>query len=265
MNLNFLRRIKNRLKSLFGMPNNKQTFAESDLIYSFFCEARNSDKIMVDVGAHFGESFSPYEKLGWNIYAFEPNDETRHKIKINSNLTKVFDFAITNVDDQEMSFYKSDVSTGIAGLSSFHPSHQVAQTVKTKKLSTFCNEHSVKKIDYLKIDTEGFDLFVLEGFDFEKYQPEVIMCEFEDIKTKPLGYTYKDLGGFLTSKGYQVYISEWQPILRYGISHTWTSIKEYPKSILSNENGWGNFIAVRTDKHPLFDKKIRQYLDKIKS
>ena len=35
---------------------------------------------------------------------------------------------------------------------------------------------------------EGFDPFVLEGFNWDKYTPECIICEFEDKKTHRLGY-----------------------------------------------------------------------------
>lgn len=259
MNWNFLRKIKHQLFDFFKKRDKKQVFSESDLIYNFLSDLQTKEKVMFDVGAHFGESFAPYENLGWSIFAFEPNDDTRKKINFNPKFTKLFDYAITNTDDKEMSYYKSDVSTGIAGLSSFHTSHRLAQTVLTKTLKTFCKEHFIYKINFLKIDTEGFDLFVLEGFDFETLHPEIIMCEFEDIKTIPLGYTYIDLGDYLISKGYRVYISEWEPIVRYGIKHNWKSIKEYPENILENTNGWGNFIAVDSTKAGLFEKALKKY------
>jgi hypothetical protein len=83
-------------------------------------------------------------------------------------------------------------------------------------------------VDFLKIDTEGHDLFVLQGFPWERNRPQVIECEFEDLKSKPLGYTTKDMADFLVGKGYTVYVSEWHPILKYGQRHDWHRLQKYP-------------------------------------
>ena len=100
----------------------------------------------------------------------------------------------------------------------------------------------------MKIDAEGHDLFCLKGFPFEKVRPEVILCEFEDRKTLPVGYSYEQLGNFLLDKGYHVLISEWEPIIRYGIKQKWHSVKRFP-SKLDNDDGWGNFIALNCEEN----------------
>lgn len=240
-----------------GGPDN---LSESDLIYEFFLKKVVTANCMVDVGAHYGESFLPYEKLGWKVYAFEPDNTNRKRIKRTNSETELFDLAISNTDDLELSFYTSEESTGISGLSNFHPSHKLAQTVKTKTLRTFSSERNIAKIDFLKIDTEGYDYFVLQGFDFNTYTPAIILCEFEDTKTLPLGYNYKDLGNYLMSQGYTVYISEWQPIIKYGTAHTWLSINKFPGTLLQNPNGWGNFIAVEKSKVQQFEEILHEYL-----
>ena len=37
-----------------------------------------------------------------------------------------------------------------------------------------------KEIDFLNIDTEGYDLEVLKGLDFKKYKPKLICVELID-------------------------------------------------------------------------------------
>src|SRR3546814_10935540 len=76
-------------------------------------------------------------------------------------------------------------------------------------------------VDFLKVDTEGHDLFVLQGFPWERFRPAVIECEFEDAKTVPLGYTFHDMARFLLAKGYRVLVSEWHPIIRSGVRPDW--------------------------------------------
>src|SRR3546814_14166191 len=65
------------------------------------------------------------------------------------------------------------------------------------------------------------------------------LCEFEDVKTVPLGYTYHDMAGFPLEQGYRVYVSEWHPIVRYGIRHDWRRLVPYPCE-LSDPSAWGN-------------------------
>src|SRR3546814_14949014 len=70
------------------------------------------------------------------------------------------------------------------------------------------------------------------------------LCEFEDVKTVPLGYTYHDMAGFPLEQGYRVYVSEWHPIVRYGIRHDWRRLVPYPCE-LSDPSAWGNLLAFR--------------------
>ena len=49
-----------------------------------------------------------------------------------------------------------------------------------------------------------------------------------DSKTVPLGYKFDDLARFLADKGYAVFVSEWHPIVRYGIRHDWNRLTRYP-------------------------------------
>jgi len=239
-------------------------FSEAQIIHTFF-KYFSKTKVMIDVGAHYGESFAPYEKDGWKIFAFEPDPENRKRIKPQLQSTEIFDMAVTEVDGQELILYKSEESTGISSLASFHHTHKPTTKVKTKNLNAFCKERNIHKIDFLKIDTEGYDLFVLKGFPFERIKPLIILCEFEDNKTVSLEYTYRDLGSFLISKGYNVFISEWHPIIKYGIQHTWRSINKFTDQQLADKKAWGNFIGVRSDFPYPFKFLIGDYLHSLKA
>src|SRR3546814_16090030 len=91
------------------------------------------------------------------------------------------------VSDQVRSgqvFYRSDQSTGISGLSAFHPSHVSKQVVDTTTLSDVLADADIDGVDFLKVDTEGHDLFVLKGIPWERFRPDVIACEFEDARSE---------------------------------------------------------------------------------
>jgi hypothetical protein len=97
-------------------------------------------------------------------------------------------------------------------------------------------------IDFLKIDVEGHDKFVLDGFDWEADRPDVVLAEFEDAKTLRNGYSAHDLAGSLLFRGYSVFVSEWLPIERYGLAHDWRRLVRYSPTLELGKS-WGNLLA----------------------
>lgn len=224
-------------------------YDETDCVAEIFSTTL-SGKQMIDVGAHHGWALAPFLEKSWNIYAFEPDEKNRARLldrlrnHKNKNLVSLDIRCVSNKSQKGISFYRSEQSTGISGLSAFHESHVEAQQVDTTTLDEFFGDKPLSQVDFLKVDTEGHDLFVLQGFPWERTRPAVIECEFEDTKTVPLGYTFHELAQFLIDKGYTVYVSEWHPIIRYGIRHDWKHLSRYPCQ-LSDEKAWGNLIAFR--------------------
>ena len=206
--------------------------------------------VMIDVGAHHGSALAPFLNRGWKIWAFEPDEVNRAKLlerlKANEHAPNVHldPRCVSNRSEHGLAFYRSEQSTGISGLSAFHESHVESQRVDTTTLTEFLATHEVPEVDFLKIDTEGHDLFVLQGFPWDRCKPRVIECEFEDAKTVPIGYTFDDLARYLLDLGYSVYVSEWHPIVRYGIRHDWHLLTRYPCGLV-NAHGWGNLLAFR--------------------
>jgi len=204
--------------------------------------------VMIDVGAHHGLAMAPFLNLGWRIWAFEPDAANRAVLEDRlarhpRGSTVIVDRRAAAAEKREqLAFYRSEVSTGISGLSAFHDSHREVQRVDTVTLDEVMRDRGITAVDFLKIDTEGHDLFVLKGFPFNRVRPAVIECEFEDSKTVPLGYRFDDIARFLVDLGYRVYVSEWHPILRYGIAHDWCRLARYPCSLM-DANGWGNLLA----------------------
>ncbi len=240
----WLRASKSSIRSLF-MGSFSSQVDEVKLVYRILKNRPSSGSVMIDVGGHYGESIRDFALDGWIIYTFEPDKENL-KILLRkygrlSNV-KVDSRGVSNHKETNASFYRSSVSSGISGLSKFHESHTLSDSIELTTLTDYCHDNNISAITFLKIDTEGFDLFVLQGFPWTQMKPEVIVCEFEDKKTVPLGYSYKELGEFLVKKGYHVMLSEWYPIVSYGGRHQWCALKRFPAE-LESQSAWGNFIA----------------------
>ena len=232
---------------------------ECYLILDFFKEILNKEElILVDVGAHKGSCFLKHITDDIKVYAFEPDKENILILKkncINKSNVIIEDIALSNKEGI-MPFFTSEISSGISGLSSFDISHKESYMVKVSTLNNYCEQEKIKNIDFLKIDTEGYDKFILEGLDFKKIRPKVILTEYEDKKTFPLGYLFEDYIKFLKAKGYYIIVSEWFPLVKYGIQHRWNKLHlKFNK--LENSSSWGNIIAFEDkEEYKLFQDSV---------
>lgn len=223
----------------------KNEVEEIFLVKKYFNSKKHGT--MIDVGACHGSSFLPFIFNNWDVYAFEP-DLNNFKYLTNYltkwNLTNRVVLSNNAVSDQkgELSFYKSKDSIGISSLNNFHHNHEFSHKVKTTTLNKVIEKHQISQVDFLKIDTEGFDYFVLKGLNFKNISPTFILCEFEDLKTQNQGYSFKDLISFLESKGYRVVISLWHPIVKYGGNHKWDKFTTRIEDV--KKESWGNLLAV---------------------
>ncbi len=245
-------RFRNSLSNVAAPPIAGFQAAQADKVQldecRFVFEVLNASEhcgIMIDVGAHVGGSLMPYARAGWRVFAFEPDEKNRQAL-----LMATGDMENVVVDDRAvgaktatgLAFYRSEISTGISGLTPFHNSHRKAGSVDVTTLNALIARERLEEIDFLKIDVEGHEMAVLDGIDFNRLKPRVIVAEFEDAKTLSHGYTVKNLADRFVHAGYTVFVSEWWPIEAYGRKHAWRRLQTYPCDI--SENAWGNLIAL---------------------
>ncbi|WP_071515516.1 FkbM family methyltransferase [Geitlerinema sp. PCC 9228] len=259
--------------------NHKQTstnnitmpFSELELLLRFpFLEVKNDKKTIIDVGAHVGSVSKKFAQKGWRVIAFEPEPENLEDLKNNLSQFQevtIFPKAVSNVEGQLVPFYVSSEHWGIHSLKPFHSTHKPAMEVETIRLDNTLINFNVNYISFLKIDVEGADFLVLQGFDFNKNKPEVVMCEFADERSQQnFGYTYHDVASYMQDRGYKVFVSEWGPIQEYGRkgqktkAHNFLRCLPYP---LDNQPAWGNLIFVRNDRVNEFSKLLGNYLTEL--
>ena len=222
---------------------------ETEVVSKIFAEISGSGRVMIDVGAHYGSSAKYFADMGWTVHCFEPDPANREKLlkKFGTSATVTVDpRAVGEKAETGRSFYKSTESTGISSLNPFRDSHEEAGKVDITTVADVIKDRGLTRIDFLKIDVEGWDFAVLKGVPWDTMKPEVVECEFEDAKTIKMGVTYRDIANFLVEKGYTVYVSEWHPIIQYGIKHQWYRLKSYPCD-LASVDGWGNLVAFLND------------------
>ncbi len=222
---------------------------EVAVIAKLFGDRTGVRHVLLDIGAHRGSSAAHFNRLGWRILCFEPDPDNREKLTGlfgRSANVSIDPRAVSDRPATGLSFFTSAESSGISGLHAFRDSHRRMASVDVTTVAEIVRENGLSTIDVLKVDVEGFEFPVLKGVPWDLIKPDAIECEFEDSKTSALGYTYRDMAEFLVGLGYALYISEWHPVLRYGIRHDWCRLSKYPAPLLSPQ-AWGNILAFRVD------------------
>ncbi len=164
----------------------KASLEEAELVRRLLARSGSEPGLMVDVGGHFGTVSAPFADAGWEVHAFEPdpNNRLRFRERFDERPSVHLDpRAVGEVDGEVLQFYDSPQSSGISGLVNFHETHRPVAEVQTVRLETYLREHRIRSVDFLKVDTEGFDLFVLRSYPWGR-PPLHLLRSFVSSKTQ---------------------------------------------------------------------------------
>lgn len=175
--------------------------------------------IVMDVGANIGQYALLAAKLVGSegyVYAFEPGEsqlcKLRYNIALNAlNNIDILPIAVGN-DRGSYSYYPSSCIDN-QGRGSLIPDHtgNVRSTkpiqINMARLDDFCDERKIKKVDFIKIDVEGYDLEVLKGArNILLNNPLVaVMVELEDDNLKAMGIGANDIRRFMLDLKFHMY------------------------------------------------------------
>lgn len=170
-----------------------------------------------DVGANQGEFTLPVAKRlsAGQVLAFEPEDRMflmlRENVALN-DLTNVrlFHFGLGKEPSRTALYTSTGTTTQVGwneGLfTTFNDGvcSAFVQEIEIRSLDDVVSETPVERLDYMKIDVEGAELFVLEGAikTLQRFRPRLIM-EISAETFSTAGYSTRDLLRFLTGQGYQ--------------------------------------------------------------
>lgn len=148
-----------------------------DNVYDFFNIGKNA--VVIDVGAHVGFFTILVAKKAKQVIAVEPEISNYSLLKENSDLNnlknvKALNAALTDKNSTQRLYLTRLKSVGHSLEKNFGWKYE---TVKTLTLDKLVEKIGLKKIDLIKIDTEGAEVKILQGGTktLKKYKPKLII------------------------------------------------------------------------------------------
>ena len=189
----------------------------------------NDFKILIDIGAHKGESIKLFSKnfIIKKIISFEasPINFEFLKKKIDENKqeynnteivlenialgaeNKIIEFNQFNESssstikdiNKESKYYKRKFR-----LINFLNNKKTFQKIKIKvlKLKDYIEKNNIKKIDFIKIDTEGYEFEILLGLENKIKLVDIIMFEHHYDNMIKKGYTFENINKLLIKNNF---------------------------------------------------------------
>jgi FkbM family methyltransferase len=160
-------------------------------------KALRKHDVVIDVGAFVGDTALIFAQYSENVFAFEPQVDAFVCASWNTRRCKGVAVINAAIGDGELASASQDC---------FEPNGNLA--TRGINLGGECraariDEMNLERLDFLKIDCEGFEPSVIRGGlnTIAKFRP-VILCELYDSMLDRYGFTRSDVIGPLTKMGY---------------------------------------------------------------
>ena len=178
---------------------------------------KSESPVCFDVGANEGQTIKLLQEVfrSPRIYAFEPSSEVFTKLRSRRYRSDVFlyNFALGRQNSQEEFINYED-----SRLSSFFPlstdeesqfGHlkiKAKESVEIKTIDWFLTRYQINEIDLLKVDTQGYDLQVLQGASesFRRGSIKNVYVELNFLKLYENQADAQQITRFLTERNFHL-------------------------------------------------------------
>ena len=186
-------------------------------VYETAIKYVQDDTIVLDVGANFGQLSVLLSmcKNNVEVYSFEASkyifEILKKNVQINNANVKLFHNLVGNETEQELFIKKLNISKF-----NTYGSNMIEKTeIRNENSPNIEKINSIKiddiffgkKISFMKIDVQGYDLEVLKGSKntIIKHQMPIIF-EYEEDFAKDFNYTFKNFENFIDEINYKISI-----------------------------------------------------------
>jgi len=159
--------------------------------------------VFIEVGANdglFQSNTAFFEKeLNWNGILIEPSLKGYLLCKQNRPKSLCFNYACVS-NDYNKTYVLGDFENNnpMASVNGVRLKNDILVKVNAITLEKILDDYEYKHIDFLSLDTEGYEFEILKGLNLNKYRPKYMLIEI---------YTndYDNLVNYLNSNGYKLH------------------------------------------------------------
>lgn len=169
-----------------------------DDLYSFVTNRNSKGVVIEPIKEYFNELVANYKN-------FDNIKPVNMAVYINKTVLKIH-----KINPDRISNYPDWVK-GIASLDKEHhkktdisQEDMITEDVNADHLMKIVRKNyngDIKKLDFLQVDTEGFDYQVIKMIDFEIMTPKILKFEHVNVTEKEI----KELNVMLSNKGYKMF------------------------------------------------------------
>ena len=181
-----------------------------DMLSDFFFR-NQKEGIYIDVGCHhpfLNNNTYPLHKRGWAGINIDLDYGSVDCFNFFRKKDVNIQIAVSDIKGEaDLYFFHNRAAKNTLSKDSSSNSTKVLK-VQTDTLNNIINNSKFKdkKIDFLSIDVEGYELKALKGFDFKKYRPSLVVLEFIEPSIKE--FFHQKIENILESKIYNYMIKQ---------------------------------------------------------
>jgi FkbM family methyltransferase len=185
-------------------------FGYTEPVFDSVLEDVRKAKTIFDVGGNIGFTAMYFSTLNSTacIFAFEPHPKTFQRAQDNlsvNNFKNIY-FQKLGLGDKPDTVKLFEVNSNNPGMNRIIPGNNDFPhvTIEIDTIDNFVQVKGIEKIDFMKIDVEGFELSVLKGAakTFQKQLP-ILFIELDDDNLRENNSSAKELVELLSSYGYK--------------------------------------------------------------
>lgn len=169
----------------------------------------NKNKCYVDIGSNIGTFAISHAKYFDKVLAYEPQIDNYNLLIQNVSENNITNIITTNcaILDKEgfFSIKNHDSSPGIHP-GTYYIDFDLDGDIPCKNLNNELYKHNIECVDFIKMDTEGSEYFILKSIRDILIKDKPILCiEINSCSVKNYEITENQILSFLTNLNYKLY------------------------------------------------------------